>query len=81
MQKWKYIGTCTELQPFEIAGLNVWKFDWTRRGDRAYVNDPLYNQEFCFSVYEIRSGDHLVTFAAGEFSNGVWGFFLREQDQ
>jgi hypothetical protein len=27
-------------------------------------------------VYELRSGGKTVKFAAGEFSNGVWGFYV-----
>jgi hypothetical protein len=78
MRKWNYIGTSTELQPFEIQGLDVWKHDWKTICDRAEVKDPLYGQDFSFAVFEISDGKNKVIFAAGEFSNGVWGFYQRD---
>jgi hypothetical protein len=39
------------------------------------VKDPTYGLEYDFEVWEIPPG---IKFAAGEFSNGVWGFYVIE---
>jgi hypothetical protein len=45
--------------------------------ERVHVEDPFYHQKFTFHIYEIRSSDQVVRFAAGAFSNCMWGFFAR----
>jgi hypothetical protein len=60
-----------------IDGLDVWKHMWTDTKERVQVEDPLYHQKFTFQVYEISSNGRVVRFAAGEFSNCVWGFYAR----
>lgn len=73
---WNFIGSCVDGEPFSIEGLNVWDFQWVRRGDEvATVRDPSHNEEFLFEVYEVIHGAQKVTFAAGEFSNSIWGFY------
>jgi hypothetical protein len=77
MSTWRHIGTCADGQRFEIQGLNVWDYKWMAKdGKPARVRDPIYDQEFTFRVYEIVAGERRVTFAAGEFSNCVWGFYV-----
>jgi hypothetical protein len=63
--------------PFAVDGLDVWKHRWTDTGKRAQVVDPHYQRELTFEVYEIRRPSKVVTFAAGEFSNGMWGFYAK----
>jgi hypothetical protein len=77
--EWQFAGSAIDGSSFEIGGLDVWKHGWRDRGERARVVDPLYHQEFLFSVYEIGDSDATVTFAAGEFSNCVWGFYLPKE--
>jgi hypothetical protein len=45
---------------------------------RIVVKDPTYGHELTFHVYEITDGSRRVEFAAGEFSNLVYGFYVRE---
>jgi hypothetical protein len=76
MIAWTYIGHCLDSQPFAIEGVNVWKHQWhRRRGETAVVDDPQYGQTFEFSVYEIVTPKKRIVFAAGEFSNCIWGFY------
>jgi hypothetical protein len=75
---WEFAGATPDGQSFKIAGLDIWKHEWKATKERAHVKDPRYHQEFTFHVYEIRSGDKIVTFAAGEFSNCMWGFYVRK---
>lgn len=78
-QVWQFAGSSKEGEPFEIRGVNVWGQDWqVLPGQEAHVHDPVYGQGFVFRVYTVQDGEEKVEFAAGEFSNGVWGFFTRE---
>jgi len=77
MVGWKFLGWCPDGRRFEIGGVNVWEHEWTPRdGKPARVTDPVYGAAFQFPVYEIIAGTTRVTFAAGEFSNCAWGFYV-----
>jgi len=74
---WNFAGISGDGARFEIEGLNVWEFPWQiTRDERATVQDPRYNQSYQFSVYCITNGEKEVKFAAGEFSNCLWGFYV-----
>lgn len=73
---WKYCGSCPDGAPFEIDGVDVWKCEWLSDSSELLpVRDPLYHQLFEFHVYKIITGERVVRFAAGEFSNCIWGFY------
>lgn len=76
---WEFFGATPDSQPLQIAGLDVWKHEWRDTKEQAHVKDPRYHQNFTFHVYEIGNGDQVVTFAAGEFSNCMWGFYVRRR--
>ena len=63
-----------------LFGVNIFDYDWRRTGETASVVDPHYGQPRRFHVYEVEINGQLLRFAAGEFSNGVWGFFLRNAE-
>ena len=73
--EWTFAGAVPDGQLFEIDGIDVWKHEWKNTKERIDVEDPLYHQRFSFVVYEIRNEDKSVRFAAGEFSNGIFGFY------
>ena len=76
---WKFHGSCPDGAEFEIEGLNVWAKSWRRAEEaKAEVRDPLYNQKFSFPVYDIEKEGRVIRFAAGEFSNGIWGFYVQK---
>jgi hypothetical protein len=78
-QVWQFAGSSNEGEAFQIGGVNVWDQGWqVSAGEEAHVNDPVYGQGFIFRVFTIQDGDEKIEFAAGEFSNGVWGFYVRE---
>jgi hypothetical protein len=79
-KEWKYAGTCFDSQRFVIAGVNVWDYHWSMTGEKADVKDPQYNQDFSFDVWNINARNE-IEFAAGEFSNSVWGFYTRTKEQ
>lgn len=37
--------------------------------------DPLYHQEYSFTIFSVVIDDAKYEFAAGEFSNCIWGFY------
>jgi len=76
MTLFQFIGACTDGERFLIDGVNVWDHQWiSRKGESAHVTDPHHGQAFTFDVFDINAGQRHITFAAGEFSNGVWGFY------
>jgi hypothetical protein len=75
--KWVHIKTILDGENFNIQGLNIWDFRWADTGQRIVVKDPLYNQEYTMNVYEIQNVDTKIIFAAGEFSNCVWGIYQK----
>jgi NAD(P)-dependent dehydrogenase (short-subunit alcohol dehydrogenase family) len=71
-----HFGNCVDGQRFVIEGVNVWDHEWRRTSEaQAEVEDPLYHQSFKFNVWEIEADGKKLRFAAGEYSNCVWGFY------
>lgn len=76
---WRYLGQSEEGGPFAIDGIDVWRHAWEAVADaKASVRDPIYDQPFTFPVYRTTLGPRTLTFAAGEFSPCVWGFYVPE---
>jgi hypothetical protein len=73
---WEFVAAGLDGQPIVINGIDVWKCKWVDTKERVIVTDPHHNQEFTFSIFEIQNKDQTFRFAAGEFSNCVWGFYL-----
>lgn len=71
-----------ELTGFEgnaiLFGVNIFDYEWKSTNQSVRVRDPLYGQEFKFSVYKIVINEQEYEFAAGEFSNCVWGFYIQK---
>lgn len=76
MNNWEYLGSSADSSIFIIRGVDVWKYEWIQvMCAKAKIKDPIYQQDFLFDLYEIKANDCIIRFAAGEFSNCVWGFF------
>ena len=76
---WQFAGSSKENEPFEIKGVEVWNQGWEIvQGEEAYVHDPVYGKTYLFRVFCIPDHDQRIEFAAGEFSPGVWGFYIKE---
>ncbi len=80
MSEWKFIGHCFDGDRFEIEGTNVWEHAWRSTGGTASITDPLYKVKYQFTIYEAGAAPKIIRFAAGEFSNTVWGFYTEQQD-
>lgn len=73
---WTFLWIGFETAPVIVDGVDLWKHEWRRCGDSIVVGHPSYPAErHTMFVYEVAVGARTITFAAGEFSNGVWGFF------
>jgi hypothetical protein len=75
---WRFIGIVAEGGPISLNGLDPWAHKWTRCEETSIrVSHPNYPaQRHAMHVYQINNGAATVRFAAGEFSNSVWGFYL-----
>ena len=74
---WRFVSIGVEGYDVGLAGVDPWRVDWTATGSRIVVPHPQYPaQRHQLTVYEIPGTDPPVVFAAGEFSYGVWGFFV-----
>ena len=60
-----------------IGGLRIWNEKWRPTGERLQLPHPDYpTQRHTVHVYEAGDQTQPLTFAAGELSNGVWGFYV-----
>lgn len=75
---WVFLSIVYDSQSFAIDGVDVWKKEWIQTDEKVDVKDPKYNQPFSVHVFEIHEGSKVVRFAAGEFSNCVWGFYVEK---
>jgi hypothetical protein len=77
--RWQFAGSSKEGEAFDIRGVNVWDQGWqVVSGEEAHVTDPVYGRGYIFKVFTIQDEKETIQFAAGEFSKGEWGFFIRE---
>lgn len=59
-----------------LFGVNIFDYEWKHTSESVKVRDPLYGQEYKFHVYTVTIDGQEQKFAAGEFSNCVWGFYV-----
>jgi len=77
IMSWKFLSSSVDGSSFVIDNIDVWKYDWVDTGDRVIVKDPEYGKDFNFIIWEIIKEPDKIKFAAGEFSDGVWGFYVK----
>lgn len=76
-KSWKYKTTSTDGN-CTLFGVNVFDFEWNDTGETATIIDPQYHKEHIFNVFSILINGKQKRFAAGEFSNCVWGFYVEK---
>jgi hypothetical protein len=76
--EWRFVSIGFENDPIDIGGgINPWLGTWLSLYRRIVVGHPQYpRQRHDMDTYQLAGTDPPVVFAAGEFSNGVWGFFV-----
>ena len=75
---WKNVSIGFQSDFISLDGLNPWRLNWHELEEPPItVAHPSYPQQrHAMWVYELRGENKTVKFAAGEFSNGVWGFYI-----
>jgi hypothetical protein len=60
-----------------LGGRDVWADEWRPAGEPVHLPHPAHPKQIHrYEVFEIGYGPGMVRFAAGELSNGVWGFYV-----
>ena len=75
---WRFVSIGFERDPVDIgSGVNPWSQKWRSLHRRIVVAHPSYpRQRHLMDTYQIAGSDPPLVFAAGEFSNGVWGIYV-----
>jgi len=78
MKEWKLVNIVSDGQPIIINGINLWKHEWIRIDEKPIeVPHPGHpNEKHKMWIYKINTGNNSIVFAAGEYSNCVWGFYV-----
>ncbi len=81
MADWHDVHVGTEDDGLKIGGIEVWSQDWRPTGEPCLnLPHPSYkHQRHRYDIYEIGNAEHPIRFAAGELSNGVWGFYVPDE--
>jgi len=77
---WKFITAIPDGEYFQINGLNIWDHKWESKGEKIQVKDPVYGETHSMDVYQIEKDNLKIRFAAGEFSNCIWGIYREEEN-
>ncbi len=74
---WQAAHVGFEHDGLVLDGLSVWTLTWREEtGEPVMLAHPAHpTQQHAFTVYSIDDGARATRFAAGELSNGVWGFY------
>lgn len=73
--RWGYVTAGVEGD-CQLFGINIFDYEWESTGGRIKVKDPAYGQEHVATIYKVIVNEKSYTFAAVEFSNLIWGFYL-----
>jgi len=75
-RNWIFHKSVTDGEELLLEGLNIWSYNWKDMHQHIIVKDPIYQEEHVMLIYDINDVNKTVRFAAGEFSNMVWGIYL-----
>lgn len=78
--EWHFVTTLCDGEAFTVRDLNLWDYEWNLVTPRIEVTDPHYKQIFYFNEFQITDGNTTVNFVAGEFSNTIFGIYLKESN-
>ena len=74
---WIFYTSIGESQYFELSGINIWNLKWNTEYEIVIVKDPQYGVLKSFNRYWIEKDSKTIEFVAGEFSNTVYGIYLK----
>jgi hypothetical protein len=73
---WVTAGIGFEREPLSLCGVNPWDYEWESLGACVQLPHPNYRtQTHNIPIWRIVVDGREIFFAAGELSNGVWGFY------
>ncbi len=78
-ENWYFNKTISDGETFKIKNLNIWDYEWKTINRQVEVIDPLYKQKYYFDEFQITDGKTIVNFVAGEFSNTIFGIYLKDK--
>ncbi|MZQ83256.1 hypothetical protein GQF01_14165 [Paenibacillus sp. 5J-6] len=74
---WVFIGS-TANESFLLNGIDIFKKKWEYTSEIATVIDPIYKVKKYFTVWSVQKDNgEVILFAAGEFSNCIWGIYTK----
>ena len=78
MSIWRAAHVGLEGDGLTIDGVEIWKQTWHSAGEAPLsLPHPSHpNQRHRFEIYQVGDAQRPIRFAAGELSNGVWGFYV-----
>lgn len=59
-----------------LFGKSIFKYTWKETGEIVLIKDSFNNQICRLSIYTVNIDGESHSFAAGEFSNCQWRFYL-----
>lgn len=76
--EWRFRMLVSEIEKIQIERIYIWKEDWVYTGEIVKVNDPYCGKEYLGRVVKITKNDTTIFFLPIEFSNNVWGIYLKD---
>jgi len=77
-KEWKHRITGVDGNTM-LFGVNIFQYKWRSLGKCVRVVGSQDGREYNFYVYSVQIKKQEYVFAAGEFSNCVWGFYTPEE--
>ncbi len=79
MANWKFASFIEVDKEFRVEGLNIWNHYWFCNDRKVEVRSPHEGQVYFFKEYQIKDGNKLVNFVAGEFSDLRVGLYVKDE--
>ncbi len=74
---WRFVCFGLGSEPVMVAGVNLWAVKWSPTLGTITVAHPDHpKQRHTMDIHEVVDADPPLVFAAGEYSNNLWGFYL-----
>ena len=82
--KFKFLQSSFENQPTYYKGYDLWKIEWKSKDginqcEEVWLDSA--SQKYSLNVYDaVLPNKAKIVFLAGELSNGVYGFFVPDDE-
>ncbi|MGJ5640526.1 hypothetical protein [Formosa sp. S-31] len=77
-EDWIHYATIGDSQYCGLDGINIWDYKWKSDYESVLIKDPNYGEEKSFTKFWIELENRKIEFVAGEFSNCIWGIYVRK---